>query len=777
MLRALEGVSVVEFSADLASAYAAMLLAEQGARVLKVEPPGGDPERGSPHFQLANRSKESICLQLADPGERQRARALISRADIVISGHAPGRRRALGLDYAALAAVNPRVLLLSMPPLGSRGPLADLQAPADLAQALGGIDGNQWARSGNPVALAFPLAAYEAGALGALAVVAALIRRGAEGPGQEVEVSMLAAAMALQAGAIVRNPGMIRPNPGGPADPLGQWAIYRLFEASDGQYLFVAPGNPRFWYRLALAVERPELISDPRFEQAPWIIDRDCAEALKAIMIEVFKQRPRDEWLRILRDNEIPCGELQTRQECFADPQVAYLGMRQAVNDPALGLTHQIGVPIKLHRTPGAIDGPAPRAGANQGALEALRAQPANIPLADPAHAGQGPLAGVLVVDLGGYIAGAFGPMLLGQLGATVLKIESLDGDPFRLFGYGFLAWNQGKRSLALDLRQPEGREIIYGLARQADIVFENMRPGQTTALGLDYATLARLNPGLIQMTITGFGSSGPGHARPGFDPLTQAFSGLMLAHAGYARSEPGPRHPLYLTCPVSDYGAGTFGALGCVLALAARQRLGIAQAAETSLLQSVMALQGGEFVFYPGRPNFEVGAPELRGLGALRRAYQGSDGGWLYLAVSSQSHWQVLCRWLNRSAQAYRQAAEEGPESELAAALAAHFGARPCADNLRRLAAAGIPAVPVNTPAQLFDDEQVRANELLIELSDVRYGPVGQVGAVMKFSRTPVIPRLPAPALGQHSDEILHEFLDYSPQRIAELRQRKIVR
>src|SRR5579875_674435 len=777
MPRVLEGMTVVEFSADLASAYAAMLLAEHGARVLKVEPPGGDSDRGDPHFQIANRSKKSVCLDLKDASERGRARELIGRADIVISGHTPSRRRALGLDYESLAHLNPRVLLLAMPPLGSRGPLADLQAPSDLAQALGGIDGNQWARSGYPVALAFPLAAYEAGALGALAVVAALLRRDIAGRGQEIEVSMLAAAMALQAGAIVRNPDLIRPNPGGPADPLGQWAVYRLFEASDGQYLFVAPGNPRFWYRLAVALGRPELISDPRFEDAPWIVDRERADALKAIMIEVFKQKPRDEWLKILYDNEIPCGELRTRQECFADPQVAYLGMRQAVEDPALGPTYQIGLPIKLHRTPGAIDNPAPRADADRAAMEAILAQPAKAGVDDSVDRAGGPLAGVLVVDLGGYIAGAFGPMLLGQLGATVLKVESLEGDPFRLFGYGFLAWNQGKRSLALDLRQPEGREVVYGLAKQADILFENMRPGQTEALGIDYATLEKINPRLIQASVTGFGKGGPGHARPGFDPLTQAFSGLMLAHGGYSRTEPGPRHPLYLTCPVSDYGAGTFGALGCVLALAARQRWGIAQAVETSLLQSVMALQAGEFVFYPGRADFENGAPELRGLGALRRAYQSKEGGWLYLAVCDQNQWEALRRWLDWPAESYRQAAAYGPQSELAVALAARFATQARAENLRLLAAHGIPAVPVNTPAQLFDDEQVRANELLVELSDPSYGLVGQVGAVMKFSHTPVVPDRSAPALGEHSEEILRTFLGYSAQRIAQLRQRKIIR
>jgi crotonobetainyl-CoA:carnitine CoA-transferase CaiB-like acyl-CoA transferase len=775
MPKALDGVTVADFGGNLAAAYAAMLMAEQGARTVKIEPRGGEVGRGTPHFHIANRSKQSVFLDLASPEDRAAAEDLIRLADIVVCGYTPQRQRALGLAYDTIKSLNPRALLLSTPPLGSRGPWAEVDGGSDLAEALGAIYGNQWARSGNPVAMAFPIAAYETGVLGALAAVAALVERGEDGAGQQIEVSMLAGAIALQTGSILRNPRMVRPGTGGgPADPLGSWATYRLFEASDGRYLFVAPGNIRFWHRLVLALEHPELISDPRFEHAPWIVDHDRLEALKSILIDIFHTRPRDEWLRILEAAEVPCTPLMTRAECFEDPQVLALGMHREVDDALLGHTGQIGVPVILHRTPGEIVGPAPTVGAQDRVLEQLRAEARRLPAAPAigaASKSQGPLEGLNVLDLGGYIAGAYGPMLLAQLGATVIKVESPDGDPFRQFGFGFMGWNQGKRAIVLDLRKPEAREIVHELARRADVVVENLRPGSSRSLGVDYETLSKLNPDLIQMTVSGFGTRGPGSSRMGFDPITQARSGVMLAHSGEGRSEPGPRHPLYLTVPISDYGAGSLSAFGVVLALAARRRLGSGQHCETSLIQAVMALQAGEFVFYPGRPNFENGAPELRGLSALHRAYQCNDGRWIYLAVSTAAAWLALRTALTHApALEFAQAADEGPEGELAQALAAHFlaaGAEAVLAEMQRLA---VPAVPVNRSADLFSDSQVAANELVTELLHPEQGAVGQVNALIKFARTQSYPSRPAPTLGQHSDEILRE-LGYDEERIRQLR------
>jgi len=277
MAKALDGVTVLEFASHLAAAYAGMLMAEQGARTIRIGPPGGDPSRGTPHFHALNRSKQHIALDLDSAAGMTNTREMLTLADVVISGFVPSRQRALGLDFAAVHAINPRAVLLEMPPLGSKGPLAELDAENDVVEAIGGITANQWAVSGKPVAQAFPSASYQTGMLGAAAAVAALIKREQGGPSQSVEVSILAGAIMLQTGTMLRHKTMMRMF-AGPADPLGPLPIYRLFRAGDGGYLLLAAGNQRFWHRLALLLERPELISDPRFEKAPWGVQGDDRE-------------------------------------------------------------------------------------------------------------------------------------------------------------------------------------------------------------------------------------------------------------------------------------------------------------------------------------------------------------------------------------------------------------------------------------------------------------------------------------------------------------------
>jgi len=262
MAKALSGINVLEFHSNLGAAYAAMLLAEQGADTIMVEPPGGAPSRGTPHFHVLNRSKRSMCLDLASNDGKWSMAALVKSADVVITGSTPMRLAARGLDYASIRKNNPHALVLNIPALGSRGPEAEFDASDDLVAARAGIAGSQWARSGSPVPLAFPAAGYSAGVLGASAVVAGLIAREHTGEGQEIEVSLLAGALSLQTGGVLKHEKMTTLYHG-PQDPLGPIPCYRLFEASDHKFLFVACGNATFWGKFVLAVGLPELVSDP----------------------------------------------------------------------------------------------------------------------------------------------------------------------------------------------------------------------------------------------------------------------------------------------------------------------------------------------------------------------------------------------------------------------------------------------------------------------------------------------------------------------------------
>ncbi len=780
MAKPLDGITVIEFAGHLGSAYAAMLLAEYGARAIRIEPRRGDPVRGTPHFHVLNRSKQALFLDLDSPTDLSKAHELLKLADVVVSGFTPARTRALGLDHDSIRHTNPCAVLLQMPPLGSRGPYAELPLEDDLVRAWSGVFATQISRSGNPVVTAFPAPSYEAGLLGAAAATAGLITRDNGAGCEPAEVSLLSAALALQSGDFLRNPQLLSTQPG-PADPLGPYAVIYLYKGSDGQYLMVDCTSARFCRRLAAAIGRPGLFDDPRFKEAPWQVPRAHIQELKDELQQAFLARTRDEWVHILQ-SQVPVAPVLTRDRFLEDPQVRHLGMRREIDDPTLGPTLQMGLPINLSATPGEIAGPAPAVNTSNPSLPALLAEARNRKntsraAARPGSGGKGPLAGVTVIDFSSYIAGSFGPMLLAHMGAEVIKIEGPDGDSLRHVT-GFRGWNQNKHGLGLDLKSPQGLEIVYDLVRKADVFVENFRPGRTRALGIDYERLSAINPRLIYMSVTGFGSSGPDYDRPGLDPLAQAVSGTMAAHSGtgYNGNGDSPKHPIYMTLPISDYGAATLSALGCILALRARQLTGQGQHCETTLIQAVMALQAGEFVFYPGRPNLENGAPESRGPAALHRVYQCQDGKWLYISVSDAASWEALRSRIPRhSAMSFEQARDEGPDGDLAHSLAAYCAGHPSEALFQALLASGIPVSPVPHMRQMFENPQVIANELLVVVDDPELGAVEQAAPFIKFHGTsPTI--TPAPRLGEHSQDILTRFLGYDPQRIARLRESGVI-
>ncbi|MGB8684268.1 MAG: CoA transferase, partial [Candidatus Binatus sp.] len=327
MSKALDGINIVEFDSNLGAAYATMLLAENGARAIKVEPVGGSRDRATSHFHVLNRSKRTLELDLDNSASQARVADLVRWADIVVTGFTPERLRQLSLDPESIRRINPRAIALGVPALGSRGPDADFDANDDIVAARGAITGTQWARSGNPVALVFPAASYSAGVMAATAAVAALLARGDSGTGQAVEVSLLAGAFSLHTGAILRHEKMTALYHG-PQDPLGPIPVYRLFEAADRKYLFAACGNATFWGKFAIAIERPDLVGDPRFENAPWGIAAEHWQPLKDIIEPIIRTRPRDEWLSILRESDVPCAPVMSRQEFIEHPQTRALGMR-----------------------------------------------------------------------------------------------------------------------------------------------------------------------------------------------------------------------------------------------------------------------------------------------------------------------------------------------------------------------------------------------------------------------------------------------------------------
>jgi len=775
-MSALDGLRVLELADAIAGQYLGQLMADQGADVLKIEPPGGEAWRGRPQFHVWNRGKRSAIADLTtDPG-RTFAKALGAAADVVIADFRPGEGQALGLDYAALAKENPGLVYAWLPPYGATGPYAELPPDDALAAAIGGIHASQPSQSGDPVFVTLPLASYAAALLGASAVAAALLARERDGRGQEVVVSWLAGALAVHTGALVRAEQAESPMAaaGRTRRPQGAIPVYRLYKAQD-DWLFIACGNNVFFNKLCIALGRPELAADERFAEAPWgLLKREHQDALHEIIAPTIAARPREHWLSHFLAHDVPAAPVLTRREFLDDPQVVHNGLRLELDDPELGRVITAGVPITFSETPAVVRGPAPRLGQHTDeALDTWRSRP-TARAGTTGDTSAPPLAGVRVLDLTSYIAGSLCPMLLADYGADVIKVESLEGDAFRTFGLGFLGWNRGKRGLALDLKSNEGREILHDLATRSDVVVENFRPGVTKRLGVDYATLSQLNPRLVYCTIAGWGETGPYASRPAFDPLLQASSGAM-------RAQGGSDDPVFFSVAITDYSAAHLAAYAVAAALYVRQRTGRGQRAVLSLTGATMAIQSGEFIFPASGGAFgheTAGGNDFPGPSAPYRCYRCADG-WLFLACTAEEHWKAMAKALGRPELAYPNAwpaaAHTGPRGGIAHVIADALSEDTVERWIQRLASHGVPCAPIVPLPQVLDQTQVQANSLSAQHEHPTWGVVRQTGVLAKLSRTPGASQRPAPTLGQHSDEILRES-GYDDARISALRGKRVV-
>ena len=340
-----------------------------GARVIKIEPPGGSGERRDPRFFLWNRGKEAVTLDLACSEGQQVAQRLVASADVLVAHWLPVQARSVGLDYDPVRSLNPRLVYCSIPPYPQDGPLADTPGDAYTIAASAGVMADQGGPD-DPVFLYIPVAAYGAAFGACFSVSSALFSREMDGAGQKVEVSLLQGAMAMESAQLVSGPNL---RARGSALRQGIRVgipAYRLYRAQEG-WFFLACGNNTFFNKLCMSLGLEELVEDERFMDAPWGIPPEHYDALSDILEPIFEAQPAEYWVRFLTERDIPCARVQEREEFIRHPQQAVTGMVQAVEDPALGPTLQPGVPVWMHGAPGSVSGGAASAGEHtDGVLE-----------------------------------------------------------------------------------------------------------------------------------------------------------------------------------------------------------------------------------------------------------------------------------------------------------------------------------------------------------------------------------------------------------------------
>ncbi|MEC7835722.1 MAG: CoA transferase [Chloroflexota bacterium] len=418
-----------------------------------------------------------------------------------------------------------------------------------------------------------------------------------------------------------------------------------------------------------------------------------------------------------------------------------------------------------------------------------------------------GPLDGIKIIEFTQIIAAPFGGMLLADMGADIIKIEPLEGEPWRLHtefipkeSKTFIGLNRGKKSLPLDLQSKEGLEIAQKLVANADVVIINARPDVPKNLGIDYEALSQINPQIIYCDNTAFGRRGPHGYRPGYDLIVQAMSGLLAADNKVVDGVP----QQVTATAVADYTTGVAIAWGVSAALFSREKTGKGQKIDTTLLSTSLLIQGG---FMELQDHGKEEKDELvETLGALREAglpytslleqqqvYSPFNTAFRIYYTTYQTSNDVIAiaclsnRLRQKAADAIgvvdpRFSADFDPEDpdsieaieSLSEQIKSVLITKTCEEWLEIFDAAGVPAGPVRFIQELTDDEQVIANDMVVEVNHSLAGKVRMAGPMIQMSETPLEAKSASPALGEHTDQIMLE-LGYSEEEISDLRTRNI--
>lgn len=393
------------------------------------------------------------------------------------------------------------------------------------------------------------------------------------------------------------------------------------------------------------------------------------------------------------------------------------------------------------------------------------------------------PLEGIKVLDLSRVLAGPYCTMIMADYGAEIIKVEMPGtGDDSRSFGpykngesMYYANINRGKRSMTLNIKHSEAKKIIFELVKQVDVIVENFRPGTMEKLGLGYDVLKEINPKLIYGASSGFGHSGPWSKKPAYDLCIQALSGFMSI-TGQEDGEPTKAGP-----SIMDMLSGILLAKGIMTALFARERFGIGQKVDVAMLD------GGMSILENGIMRFLCDGKNPGPIGNRHssitpfESFQGGDGSHFVISVGNDNLWQKFCKLIKHEelAQDERFATNQlrtANQKQLKTIISGIFAIQPTGYWLKAFDDAGIPAAPINNMEQICANEQTIAREMLIELDHPVIGRHTVVGPAVKFTETPAAIRAAAPLLGQHTAEVLRQYLGYTDAVIEQLISDKVV-
>ena len=807
----LAGLRVLDFGQAAVGPVAAEYLGWLGADVIKVEPPRGDTVRGTKpslrgtgHTFLGNNlGKRGVVLDLKDSADRAQAQRLVATADVLIENfRSPEVMRRLGLGWEALRERNPRLIYLQGSAYGPRGPMHGMTSNEWFSQAASGLTSVTGEDGGRPQFSRGTATLDWIGAFTNLqAILTALWVRERTGRGTFVQTSQLQSAVAGAASRIAEcfaDRANGDPAEGSAPRPMGSARPNvvpdQAFAASGGGYVAVSVPHDGFWPKLLGALGGGGPLADPRFAT-----NRGRVEArgeLLPLLAARFRERDAEEWERRLRAADVPAAACQRGPTLSASllehPQARALGLVTVLDTP-YGAMASAAPHWRWDRTAARIGGPAPRLGEHTAeVLAALDAEPPPAPpraRARPVAAGGAELAleGLRVVDVSQGAPGALCAMQLGDLGADVVKLEPPAGDWLRaigpfLRGDGgveesalFLQFQRNKRGIAVDLKTEAGAEILWRLLDGADVLVEGYRPGAMARLGFGYEAVSARCPRLVYCSISGYGAGGPLARAPAGELGVQAIVG---SHRHLGR--PGDP-PLRFGFDLAQHAAGLAGFQAILAALLWRERSGLGQHAETSLLAAFAAIH--QWTFTAERSQDAIEGKAILGLtDPPDHGFETADGPALITLRGDEGGWNAFLIAIDR------------PEVLLDERFS---GPRGMIDNLRYLPPLvndtlrawryedlrrlvqdelGGTIVPMHDLASLLASEQARALGVVRRIGGhATLGAVETIAPPWTFEEEWTALRRPPPALGQHTAGVLAE-LGYPSAEIARLAASGIV-
>ncbi len=791
----LEGVRVLDLTRGMSGSIATMLLADFGAEVIKVEPPGGDTDRSGSGFVSWQRGKKSIVADLKSQPGLARVRALAAEADVMVTSWRPRVAERLGLTYEALHVDNPGLIYCAITGFGPKGPWANIKGYDGVVAAKAGVYTKPGAR---PRFTAVPGAAFGA-AHGALqGILSALYQQGETGRGQKVEASLLQGIHPYD-----MYPWLDQPH-------IPQHLVKRADGATPGATTYApvsglvafTKDHKCLQFASWLPHQRADMLKalDLEAEYEAATAADEPHDRILALGRERVRQKTFAEWEAIFAANpNITVDAFRTGEEAMRHPQLIHNGDVITIEDPQLGAVDQVGPFVQLDRTPGRVRAPAPALGQHDG-LAGFEARAASPPPPATGGARRSPLEGVTILELAWFYAAPYGVALLADLGARVIKLENLEGDPHRKQAgvpeFAGVKGLQGKESVAVDVNRPEGLEIVHRLVARSDLLLRNFREGATRKMGIDYDSLVKHNPKLFYLYAGAYGADGPYAGRPAYATTITVATGGVARHLGWPKAfdvdapaydgqEPLNTQNTSSLMTNADSTSALSVGTAMLMGLLARQRLGVGQFALSSMVGASAYIVSDDFVRFAGKVPPALPNPEGDGIGPLYRLYA-AGGGWVFLAAPEASDWDGLCRLIKgvtggrvhlAADSRFFTLQERLRRAEvLAEVLAGAFQWAAAEVWEREALALDIACVEVSPEplsTVMMNHPAVVENGFRGEVEHPHFGRHFRHGPLVSMT-SPATLR-PAGLLGQHTRAVLAE-LGYTEPQIADLKQRGVI-